>query len=229
MAPAATAAAVPRNELPPPLLRRRLHRRAPALGIGLALITLALIALALIALTLRTLLLAPGVGTACRGLALRNARHEPRGASLPKMLLRIESRKTARLVLLLRSPGLPLEFLDVGVRGLQGFVLEQNRLHQGVGGIRCARNPLADHRFGIRVARRILKRCKAIEQAGPSADVPAVSCRPPRDPGWGGGEMGRPPPPVEWHHREMLSQVAFLLLAHDLIRPAYARRSISHR
>jgi hypothetical protein len=59
-----------------------------------------------------------------------------------------------------------LVLLDAIVRGLERLVLHQHGLYQRIRGVRGAAKSLADHRFGIGIARVVLQCGKPAEQFG---------------------------------------------------------------
>ena len=74
--------------------------------------------------------------------------------------------KTAALGL--RGPGIDgvLQLLDAGVGALERLLLEEDRLHQRVDGVWCAREPFADRTLGVGIALPALERPEAVEQVG---------------------------------------------------------------
>src|SRR5688572_25308397 len=128
-----------------------------------------------------------------RRAGLRNARHRAaRLLAAEQAVAHIVVEAALLLPLLrLRRPILLLVVLDVRVRGFERLVLEQHSLHQRIGGVRRPSKSLADHRLGVGIARRILKRDKAIEQLRHQLAFLRCHVVLLGPPFWGADDMGR--------------------------------------
>jgi len=122
------------------------------------LITTLLVARLAAALAPRTARLAAGRS------ALRHARHGTARLVAAKYRRAHRIEKTARRFGLQRCAIGALQFLDMGIGGFKRLVLHQNGLHQRIGGVRCAAKPFPDHSLGVRIARAVFERCKAVKQ-----------------------------------------------------------------
>ncbi len=77
----------------------------------------------------------------------------------------MESRKPRGCcLLLLGAAELLLVVLDTVVGGFESLVLHEHALHQRIDRIRRPAQALADHRFGVGIARIVLQRRKALKQ-----------------------------------------------------------------